>query len=197
MSLMPPKSKFTKEEIIAAALEIAAENGIEAVTARAVGERLGSSARPIFTVFQNMNQVFGEVKSAARELYDKYIDAGLKEEIAFKGVGMQYIRFAAEQPKLFQFLFMSEQPADQTINSILPAIDSNYREILSSITDRYAVDDETALSFYRHMWIYSHGIAALCATRTLELKESEISEMLTDIFVSLLIKNKSQNEKQP
>lgn len=43
---MPPKPKFTREEIIAAALEIVSEKGIEALTAKELGEKLGSSARP-------------------------------------------------------------------------------------------------------------------------------------------------------
>ena len=51
---MPPKAKFTREEIITSALQIVRENGIADVTARELGERLGSSARPIFTVFENM-----------------------------------------------------------------------------------------------------------------------------------------------
>ena len=70
---MPPKSKFTREQIIAAALEIASQQDISCVTARAVGEKLNSSARPIFTVFKNMEEVTGEVKKAAREMYNEYV----------------------------------------------------------------------------------------------------------------------------
>ena len=44
---MPPKPKFTKDEIVDAALDIVSRDGVEAMTAREVGERLGSSARPI------------------------------------------------------------------------------------------------------------------------------------------------------
>ena len=48
---MPPKFKFTKEEIINAALDLTRENGISSVTARRLGEKLGSSAKPIFQPF--------------------------------------------------------------------------------------------------------------------------------------------------
>lgn len=50
---MPPKAKFAKEEIVNAALDIVRTEGFESLTARALGSKLGSSARPIFTVFQN------------------------------------------------------------------------------------------------------------------------------------------------
>ena len=39
---MPPKPKFTQEEIAAAALQIIKEQGVEALTARSLGARLGS-----------------------------------------------------------------------------------------------------------------------------------------------------------
>lgn len=106
---MPPKAKFTKEEIIEAALAITRQDGLEAVTARELGSRLNSSARPVFTVFQNMEEVIEEVKNAARERYKEYIYEGLQEEPAFKGVGRAYIRFAVEEKRLFRLLFMSEQ----------------------------------------------------------------------------------------
>ena len=91
---MPPKAKFTKEQIIAAGLDIIRVEGLENLSARAIGKRLGSSACPIFTVFENMDEVQAEVKKAAAALYGEYIKEGLKETPAFKGVGMQYIRFA-------------------------------------------------------------------------------------------------------
>ncbi|MBD5116574.1 MAG: TetR/AcrR family transcriptional regulator [Ruminococcaceae bacterium] len=190
---MPPKSKFSKKEIVAAAFEIASKNGIAAVTARAIGEKLNSSARPIFTVFKSMDEVTQEVIASAKALYNEYIKEGLKNEIHFKGVGTQYIKFAIEQPKLFQLLFMSESSEHLTINCI-PAFDDNYDDILSSITDQYGVDKDTALSLYRHLWVYTHGIASLCATKTIEFKSEEISEMMTDVFVSLLIKKKSEKK---
>lgn len=40
---MPPKPGFTREEIVDAALDIVSRKGIEALTARELGEALGSS----------------------------------------------------------------------------------------------------------------------------------------------------------
>lgn len=59
---MPMKPKFTKEEIIDKALDYVSKYGIEALTARELGKCLGSSACPIFTVFENMEEVVKEVK---------------------------------------------------------------------------------------------------------------------------------------
>ena len=54
---MPPKAKFDKDEIMKTALSIVENDGMDALTARTLGQRLGSSARPIFTVFKNMDEV--------------------------------------------------------------------------------------------------------------------------------------------
>ncbi len=47
---MPPKAKFTKEQVISAALDVVESEGADALTARKLGEKLGSSARPVFRV---------------------------------------------------------------------------------------------------------------------------------------------------
>ena len=188
---MPPKSKFTREEIIAAALEIASEKDISAVTARAVGERLNSSARPIFTVFKSMEELIAEVKKAAKGIYNEYIKEGLKEDLPFKGVGKAYIRFAIEKSKLFQLLFMSETDQNTTTGA-LPIVDDNYDDILSSIIGQYGLPNEDALTLYSHLWVYTHGIASLCATKTIKFSQAEISEMITEVFVSLLVRKKTE-----
>ena len=59
---MPPRAKFTRQEIVDAGMSILREQGISAVTAREIGSRLGSSARPIFTVFENMGEVLAEIE---------------------------------------------------------------------------------------------------------------------------------------
>ena len=51
---MPPKVKFQKEEIVRAALNVARQQGIDAVTAREVAKELGVSVGPIFTWFDTM-----------------------------------------------------------------------------------------------------------------------------------------------
>ena len=52
---MPPKVKFTKEEIVNAALDVARIKGVGAVTTRDIGAALGVSTRPIFTYFHSMD----------------------------------------------------------------------------------------------------------------------------------------------
>ncbi|MBR1815998.1 MAG: TetR/AcrR family transcriptional regulator [Lachnospiraceae bacterium] len=191
---MPPKSKFKKEEIINAALDITRIDGLKAVTARALGDKLGTSPKPIFGLFENMDEVQDEVIKATRGIYDRYVEEGLNNEDmpAFKGVGMKYIEFAISEPKLFQLLFMQEQPEKPNLTNVLPIIDDNYDKILKSVKDEYRLSKKLSERLYRHLWIYTHGIAVLCATNMCTFTAKEMSNMLTEVHISVLNKIKGE-----
>lgn len=183
---MPPKAKFTRDSIIQAGLDMVRENGMEALSARALGAKLGSSARPIFTVFQNMEEVQEEVKKSAKSIYAGYVRKGLEQELAFKGVGTQYILFSIQEPKLFQLLFMSEQKQPPEVANVLSMIDDNYKDILLSVQNGYHLSEKKAEQLYRHLWIYTHGIATLCATNMCIFTPEEINRMIVQVFKGML-----------
>lgn len=192
---MPPRAKFTREEIIEAAFQMAREEGIDKITARELGNRLGSSARPIFTVFESMEEVKTEVLTRAKKVYGQYVADGLQQELAFKGVGMAYITFAIEEPKLFQLLFMSAVEERTGVQNILPQIDASYEDILQSV-QKYVDSKEAADMIYQHLWTYTHGIATMCATGLCSYTMEQIGERLTQIFVSLMMMEKSKAQPQ-
>ena len=183
---MPPKAKFSREEIIDAAINIVREDGFDALTSIALGKKLGSSARPIFTVFQNMEEVQQEVIITAKKKYREYISKGLSQDLAFKGVGMEYILFSINEPKLFQLLFMTEQSQIPDLTGVLPLIDDSYEQILRSIQSGYGIDKSSAEILYRHLWIYTHGIATLCATNMCRFTNEEVSSMIRQVCISIL-----------
>lgn len=190
---MPPKQKLTREEVINAAINLIRRNGITGITARGLGVELGCSSHPIFTVFQNMEEVQKEAIQASRAIYNGYVEKGLAETPAFKGVGMQYIHFAKEEPRLFELLFMTAGKTEFSLSDIL-AIDGNSESIITSIENTYKLSREFAYRLYRSMWIYTHGIACLCATGVSRLSEVEASELLTEAFTGILTKLKGEEK---
>lgn len=192
---MPPKAKFTREEIIDSAIKLIETQGIQALKARSLGKSLKSSSRPIFTVFRNMEEVQSYTIRAVKKIYTQYIDEGLKETPSFKGVGKAYIRFAFERPVLFQLLFMREQSVVPDAENVLVYIDEeNKDKILSSIENGYGLNREISEQLYLHLWIYSHGIAVLIATKVCVFSAEKVSEMLTEVFVSMLKKIKTEGK---
>lgn len=192
---MPPKQKFTREEILAASLAITRREGIAGITARSLAAELNSSPRPIFTVFQDMEEVQQETIQSAKALYNQYVQQGLTAKPAFKGVGIAYIRFATEEPKLFQLLFMTENGAAPNLSDVLSIIDENNRQILQTVQDEYALNARDAHKLYLELWIFTHGIAALLATGVCRFTEEEVNRMLTDVCMGLLLKLKKQPEE--
>jgi AcrR family transcriptional regulator len=191
---VPPAQKFSRQDIIKTALNLLRKEGLAGITARALGAELGTSSRPIFTAFKNMEEVQRETVSAVKAIYNGYVEKGLAETPAFKGVGTQYIRFAREEPRMFELLFMKAGETPFTLENVLPAIDDNSERILASIQKPYGLSREQSYRLYQNTWIFTHGIACLIATGVSTLSEDEVSNRLTEAFTALLIKIKSEGK---
>ena len=114
----------------------------------------------------------------------------MEQNATFLSLGMQYIRFASSEPKLFQLLFMTEMESVPDVSSILNYVEAEYNEIFTAIKEEYGMDKQEAKRFYQHLWIYTHGIATLCVTKTCTFTEKEIESMLYEVGESLLRKMK-------
>lgn len=186
---MPPKVKFTREEILKIALDLVREKGVEALTARALGQKLGTSARPIFTAFENMDELQEALKQEAKELYAKYVREGLADTgtPAFKSVSKQYILFAKNEPKLFRFLFMSEIMINETAQ-YNPIIADNYRTVFAAFRDTYSLSEDETNRMFLHVGIYLHGLATLYAEKMCDFPIEYVGELMADLGMSLLKK---------
>ena len=194
---MPPKPKFTKEEIVAAALELVSENGIEALTARELGVRLGSSARPIFTVFNSMEEVQEEVRAAALKRFESYAEKAMHYTPVFKQVGMQMILFAIEEPKLYQLVYMSGNAGATDFESIVERLGDVAQLCVDVIQRDYGLSKNDAKALFEHVWIYTFGIGALCATGMCRFSQEEIIQMLGQDFMAMLFYAKSGRMTKP
>ena len=81
---------------------------------------------------------------------------------------------------------MKEQKEMPDFQNILPLIEMNYEDILVSIEEEHKVSRLLSQRLYQHLWIYTHGIATLCATRMCGFTGEEISVMMTEVCRSLL-----------
>ena len=194
---MPPKPKFTKEEIVSAALELVSERGIEALTARELGARLGSSARPIFTVFNSMEEVQEEVRAAALKRFESYAEKAMDYTPVFKQVGMQMILFAIEEPKLYQLVYMSENAGATDFEGIVEQLGDVAQLCVDVIQRDYGLSESDAKTLFEHVWIYTFGIGALCATGMCRFSQEEIVQMLGQDFMAMLFYAKSGRMNMP
>ena len=188
---MPPKPKFTKEEIVEAALTLVSANGIEALTARELSAYLGSSARPIFTVFKSMEEVAQAVREAAMKRYEEFVERALDYTPAFKKYGLQMVLFSKQEPKLFQLLFMTENNFAHSFVDVFSNLGRTAKSCIEIIEHDYHLDPDMAMLLFEHAWIHTFGICTMCATGTCRFTDDEISEMLSDNFKGMMMLAKS------
>ncbi len=178
---MPPKCKYTKEEIVSRALDVIRAGGVEALTARSLAEALGASSKPIFGLFENMSQVTAAAMEAAQGLYSECLQRSMArlDIPAYKASGLGYIQFAMEEKELFRWLFMRDRTGE--------SIEENREQIrpLLLIQNNLGVDEDTAYRFHLEMWIYVHGIATMVATAYLPWDMDFISRSMTDMYQGL------------
>ena len=187
---MAPKVKYTREQIIDVAVEMTRENGIESVTARNLAARLGTSSRPLFTAFENMEELHAEIKRRVREIYRDYQKDFKDYKPAFKRHGMQTILFAQTEPQFFRILFMQKNE-DKTLRESMEKNIASVDEIIEVIQRDYGLDEEHAMHLLEHMWIHTYGISVLCAQGVCVFEEKEISRRLSESFIGMLTVLKS------
>lgn len=183
---MPPKPKYTREEIIRAALNIVATKGPDALTAKELGSALSCSASPIFTVFNSMQEVQDEVRRAAMDYFQEFKASDFEDLPHFKRVGMKMVTFGIQEPKLFQLLFMTENRDAVSFGDIFSLLGPVADECMESIREEYGLNEKEARLLFENVWIYTFGVGALCATRVCHFSEATLGEMLTTQFTAMM-----------
>ena len=160
---MPAKRKIQKEDILKASISIISHEGLNALNARKLAKKLGCSTQPLFYIYENMDD--------------------LKKDVIDE-IGINYIRFAKEEPELFKLMFnndMNEEAFD-FINLFHSA-----NKIFETISKQTGMSNENAKQFHLRMWLYVNGIASLVAHQTVEFNDEEIVGLLKDQYVSMLL----------
>lgn len=114
---MPPKTKFNREQIIAAAFEIAREKGFSGITARSVAERLGCSVAPIYVNFTALEDLVDAVVQKVFTLSGELL-ARQEGTDVFANIGKASLAFAREYPVLFRELVLEPNPYMTSYESV-------------------------------------------------------------------------------
>ena len=180
---MPPKVKFQKEEIVAAAVDVAREKGAQAVTAREVAAKLGVSTRPIFTYFDTMDELKEAVYEHARMLYRSYVERGLAEPIPFLGIWRNYLLFARQEPQLYKLMFLTPPSAES--RGAIEALRYSQDLARKSLMDIYDMDAHSADCYFRDLWIVAYGFATLVVTDDCPYTDEEMLAVGAEISLSV------------
>ena len=188
---MPAKIKATKEMIIDAAFAVARETGAENINARTVSERLNCSTQPVMYHFATIE----ELKRAAYERADRYHSEYLmnienRQKGAMLGIGMNYIRFAIEEPHLFRFLFQSDFFNGSTLLELIDA--EELAPVLSAMQKAMEVDMEQTKKIFLTVFLFAHGYASIIANNALKYDEELISSQLDRVYRGAILATQSE-----
>lgn len=187
---MPPKPKYTKEEIVNAAYELTREKGIDAVVAREVGKRLNTSSSPIFTVWNSMDELKEEVRKLAKQKYQAYMADIFDYSPSFKEFGMRWVGFAAEEPNLYRLLFLSQGNEHSPYIRFKQEFESIINPLVEEIMKTFGLSEGNAEKLLNRMLIFANGIAAFVITDKDSFSKEAVSHDLSQVCIGIVITDK-------
>lgn len=169
-----------------AARDLILEGGIDALSMRAVAERVGVSATALYHYFPSKQDM---VERVVRSAFERF-DATLRDAMAphpsgtmdrIRAVGEAYIRFAMEHEAYFRVIFSNTTPHPQTLED-LPG-GGGYPVLRKAITD--AIDagamraaDPDVVAVY--LWALVHGLVTLYLACRISDQECEDGHLPAD-----------------
>lgn len=179
---MARKESVTKDMVLETALTLTKEEGIENVTARKLAAKIGCSTQPIFRVYANMGELYGEIhQKAIDEFSDYYENFESEVETPFIHLGLAYINFAKDESKLFQLLFLSDSRGDKSLYELL---NGRAGAVSKEINKAAALGCANPSGLFMKMWIFIHGCACMVQTGDYDLTKEETIDLLGDVFKS-------------
>lgn len=106
---MPFSPKFSRDDIVDAAFEIAGESGFDAVTARSVAKAIGGSVAPIYYHFDSVEAL---VKAVVQKLFALTHEVLAEQDgvSPFEAMGLAGFEFARRYPVFFRELVLRPNP---------------------------------------------------------------------------------------
>lgn len=176
---MPPRAKITKDMIIDAAFEIARESGAENINARTVSRKLGCSTQPVMWNFKTIADIRKTVYEKADCFHSEYI-MDIQGDDPLMAIGLNYIRFAANEKNLFRFIFQSNVFSGKSLSELTDR--AELMPIYNILAQEAQTDPEQAKKIFKSLFLYVHGYASMLANNTMSYNEEELSKELELIF---------------
>lgn len=160
---MPPKVIFTKNDVVAQALQVVREEGLNSLSARKIAQKMGSSTAPVYQWFNSMDEllepVMVKIKSIAMEyMAKKYTGRH------FLNIGMGFAIFARDERELFKAFHLENKTHRHLIDEMFVELredmlrDPRFAEMPAQ--DRGKLLDK--------MWTFTFGLSTQICFKTIQ-----------------------------
>lgn len=172
---MPPKTTFTKEDVLKAAFSLVDKKGLKELTVRNVASKLGSSTAPVYSSYASIAELEKEVVQQAVELVLEYARRKYTN-INFLNIGVGLTTFAKEHQMLYRSLFMEQNDYSE----ILIDFDKELSKDLAREPYLAELSDTERDAILTKMGIFTQGLGTLICVD--HLKHCHIDDIVKLIY---------------
>lgn len=188
---LPPKNKFTRQQIIDAAFDIAREEGIDGITIRKVADKLGSSVAPIYVNFTDIEALKNAIVHKAFDLSQEMLSRQYSPD-PFENIGIASLRFAKEYSQLFRDLVMKR-------NHYLSDYEPHLQDIVEYMKhdpDLDGFSDEQLMEILFKMRVFQLGLSVMHANELLPpaLTEEHLIKVLNSMAYDIVFSARHQKQ---
>ncbi len=183
---MPKPPTITREALLDGAFRLVRERGHEALSARNLAAFLGCSTQPVMYQFPSLETLRAQCYQRVDEYHSAYLlaDGDLLE------IGLRYVRFAAEEPRLFRFLFQSGRFEGLRLEDLIRAPEA--AGVLAAVQAEAGLDAGAAVAFFEPLAAMVHGYASLIANNAMPYDPASIAETLQTVAENFFKKGEEE-----
>lgn len=180
-----------RQAILDAAQDILRDEGVDALTARAIAKRVGYTAASIYNVFESMSDLLIEVNR--RTLTDlRLIFVDLPQEapgdVRLKELLRRYIAFMQRNPALWAALFGGVRKRESFPDWYTASVRfllGQLRDMLREVTGE--TDDARAWAQAEQLYLAVHGAISLDLGRRLDLVTPQPLNHVTEAILDMML----------
>ncbi len=190
---MPPRTKFSRAQIVEAAFDIAKKEGTASLTIRRVADALGSSIAPIYVNFETVDDLIEAVLEEVVALSQRLI-AQQQTGNPFRDIGMASLSLARDYPHLFRDLISVQKKQMQRHQAELSP---ELVQAMRQDPELEGLSDDQLSQLLLRMRVFQMGLSFMIANDLLPEAESEEAQiaLLLDTGADLISGMKQGGEQ--
>jgi len=179
-----------RQALVQAAVSILEEEGLAALSLRAVARRAGVSHAAPYHHFQDKEALLDAVAAEGFRLQMLDMHNAAQNAAApingLQAFGLSYASFARKHPSLFRLMYTHERFTPGTSPELVQWSGAIYPQIIAGVRERTGCSEEEASSIALVLWSTMHGLAMLAldnqlswpGAKPLDTLAFEVTELL-------------------
>ncbi len=165
---MPPRTVFTKEQIIETAFAIFKEEGIGSLSVRKLAASLNSSTAPVYTSFGNIDDIKSALLEKALNLLLSYTEKEYTQD-TFLNIGVGMLEFARDYKKIYRTLFIESNDYQYIFQEF------NRKNLIQMKKQKnlFLFEEDELKTMLDKLGTYTHGLASFLCAGMLENESQE------------------------